>query len=186
MTCQIPSTQGGSLLSTEGADGQPLIAAAYPSYGVGDQPPDPANIRVPNQDRHRGSGRSYLRESDKKLEYVKDTPIKSYESFLNTEEHPRIVGLQLKDGHELQTSHGQSPSDEPPSAFMQHKFKFFWTRGKKEELLKLSEETDLSLDQIAERLGGTTAKQCEKWLGRLRAKEGPQDEQSEQDEESEK
>lgn len=182
---QNPSTQGGDLLSTEGADGQPLSAAAYPSDGVGDQPPDTANTRVPNQDRHGVSGRSSLRDSDKKLAYVKGAPIESYESFLNTEQRPQIVGLKLKDGHKLQTSHGQSPSDEPPSAFMEHRFKFFWTDDKKKQLLELVKVPGLSLEQIAEILGGTTVGQCKKWLGRLQPKGGPQHEQSEQDEQIE-
>lgn len=185
MAYQNPLTQGGNLLSTEGADGQPLSAAAYPSYGVGDQPSDPANIRVPNQDRHRGSGQSSPSDCDRELKYVKGAPIESYESFINTEEHPLIVGRKLGDGHELQTSHGQSQSDEAPSAFMEHRFKFFWTEDKKKELLRLAKKRDLSLEQIAERLGGTTVGQCKKWLSRLKAKGGPQDEQSEQDEQDE-
>lgn len=182
---QTFSTQGGNLLPTEGADGQPLSAAAYPSNGVGDQPPDPANIRVPNQDRHCGSGRSSPSDSGRELKYVMGAPIESYESFINAEEHPLIVGRKLGDGHELQTSDGQSQSDEAPSAFMEHQFKFFWTDDKKRELLRLAKKGDLSLEQIAERLGGTTVGQCRKWLGRLKPKGGPQHEQSEQDEQIE-
>lgn len=187
---QNTSTEGGNSRFTEGADGQSLSAAAYPSYGVGDQPSDPANTRVPNQDRqdrHRGSGQFSSRDSGRNLNYVEGAPIESYESFINTERHPQIVGRQLDEGHEFQTSYGQSQSNEPPSAFMQHKFKFYWTRDKKERLWELSQETNprLSLPQIAEILGGTTVGQCRKWLGRLRAKGGPQYEQSEEDEQSE-